>query len=242
MRNTVGVILACLTAVGITALLSHTYRHRNRANDVISVTGLAERDFTADLIVWNARFTARRLELKDAFQQLKRDRKLVREFLEAKAIPAAEIVFSSISIDKEHKTRYLKDGGHESEFIGFRLTQGVEISSKDVRKVEVLAREVTELINSGLEIYSNAPEYYYTKLGALKIEMLALATANAKTRAEKMAGNAGGILGKLKYAKLGVFQITAQNSSEKYTWMGAYNTSSKDKTGAITVKLQYELQ
>jgi hypothetical protein len=52
----------------------------------------------------------------------------------------------------------------------------------------------------------------------------------------------GGKLGKLKCAKLRVLQPTARNSLARYTWMGAYNTSDTDKTGALTVKLQYELE
>ena len=54
--------------------------------------------------------------------------------------------------------------------------------------------------------------------------------------------NSGGKLGKLKHARLGVFQIVAQNSSESYTWSGAYNTTAKNKTGAVTVKLEYALE
>ena len=43
----------------------------------------------------------------------------------------------------------------------------------------------------------------------------------------------------LKVAKMGIFQITGQNSNEDYSWGGAYNTSSKEKTASITMKLTY---
>jgi hypothetical protein len=118
----------------------------------------------------------------------------------------------------------------------------VSIESNTVEQIEAFARDITELINAGVEIYSEAPSYYYTKLGELKLEMLSVATANARTRAEKIVANSGGKLGKLKNARLGVFQIVAQNSSESYTWSGAYNTTSKNKTGAVTVKLEYALE
>jgi hypothetical protein len=39
---------------------------------------------------------------------------------------------------------------------------------------------------------------------------------------------------------MGVFQITGQNSAEDYSWGGTYNTSSKEKTASITMKLVYE--
>jgi hypothetical protein len=38
----------------------------------------------------------------------------------------------------------------------------------------------------------------------------------------------------------GVFQIVGYNSSEDYSWGGAFNTSSKKKTASVTVKLVYQ--
>jgi hypothetical protein len=43
----------------------------------------------------------------------------------------------------------------------------------------------------------------------------------------------------LKNATMGIFQITGQNSSEDYSWGGAFNTSSKRKTASITMRLEY---
>ena len=85
------------------------------------------------------------------------------------------------------------------------------------------------------------PQYYYTKLSELKIEMIAQATKDANERAKKIAENAGSTVGSLKNANMGVFQIVAQNSSEDFSWGGSFNTSSKRKTANITVKLEYEV-
>ena len=40
---------------------------------------------------------------------------------------------------------------------------------------------------------------------------------------------------------MGIFQITGQNSNEDYSWGGTFNTSSKEKTASITMKLDYEV-
>ncbi|MEL6974922.1 MAG: SIMPL domain-containing protein, partial [Bacteroidota bacterium] len=40
----------------------------------------------------------------------------------------------------------------------------------------------------------------------------------------------------------GVFQITGQNSGEDYSWGGAYNTASKNKTASITMRLEYNIK
>jgi uncharacterized protein len=46
-------------------------------------------------------------------------------------------------------------------------------------------------------------------------------------------------LGKLRKATMGVFQITGKNSNENYSYGGAFNTSSKMKTGSITIKMEF---
>jgi len=97
------------------------------------------------------------------------------------------------------------------------------------------------LIDAGIELNSQAPEYYYTKLAELKLKMIEEATKDAYERAGKIAENGGGELGNLKNADMGVFQITAENSSEEYEWGGSFNTTSRRKTANITIRLQYEI-
>ena len=69
--------------------------------------------------------------------------------------------------------------------------------------------------------------------------MLAAATADAKNRADRIAKNAGGGLGSLRNAAMGIFQITAQNSSEEFSYGGNFNTGSKNKTASITARLEF---
>ena len=126
-------------------------------------------------------------------------------------------------------------------FSGFTLSQNVNIQSKQVNEIEEISRQSSELINSGVEFYSNAPEYYYTKLAELKIKMIAEATKDASSRAKSIAENADASLGNLKKSDMGVFQIIAQNSSEDFSYGGSFNTNSKNKTATITVKLVYQV-
>ena len=69
--------------------------------------------------------------------------------------------------------------------------------------------------------------------------MIAAATDDATRRAEQIAKNANTDLGGLKSAKMGIFQIIGQNSNEDYSWGGTFNTSSKEKTATITMKLEF---
>lgn len=187
-------------------------------------------------------FSKKNFNLKEAYSELESERNAIKNYLVGKDIKGSEIIFSSVSINKEFTTIMDSNYNTRTETLtGYNLTQSVQVESKEVTKVENVSREVTELINSGVELYSNAPEYYYTKLSELKLEMVAEATKDAKLRAEKIAENTGSSLGDLKKSEMGVFQIVAQNSSEEYSWGGSFNTSSKNKTATITIKLVYKI-
>ncbi|MFM9422751.1 MAG: hypothetical protein RIR06_1212, partial [Bacteroidota bacterium] len=92
-----------------------------------------------------------------------------------------------------------------------------------------------------VEFYSEAPEFYYTKLAELKQQMVKEATEDARMRAEKIAEASGSELGNLKNAEMGIFQIVGQNSNEDYSWGGTFNTGSRRKTASITMQLEFEI-
>jgi uncharacterized protein len=239
MKQHLNSIIFAIAAIVVVVIATQTYKHRNRQNDLINVTGLGSKDFKSDLIVWRGYFNAFNTDLKASSGTLEQNRESVRKYLTGQGIAEGEIVFSAVETEKVFRYWNDDNGHQQSEFQGYRLSQNVKIESKDVEKVEQVSREVTELINQGIEISSGAPEYYYTKLAELKIQMVAAATEDARTRAEQIAKNAGADLGSLRYAQMGIFQITAQNSSEDYSWGGSFNTSSKMKTANITMKLQF---
>lgn len=242
MKNHLNIIIIAVTIILSVLLLTNTYKNRNRLNDVINVTGLGKKDFRSDLIVWNGSFVRKNFDLKRAYELLKKDKENIKKYLISKDINEKEILFSSVDIHKEFDFTYDSEGNRYSKFSGYRLTQKVEIESKEVEKIENIAREITDLINLGVEFYSNNPQYYYTKLSELKIEMISSATDDARVRAEKIADNARAKIGNLRYARMGIFQITGQNSNENYSWGGTFNTSSKMKTATITIKLQFAIK
>ena len=46
-----------------------------------------------------------------------------------------------------------------------------------------------------------------------------------------------GSLGDLESARMGIFQITGQNSKKNYSWWGTFNTDSREKTTWISIRL-----
>src|SRR6187549_3873382 len=124
------------------AVLGRAYKYRFTSTETISVTGLAEKDFVSDLIVWNGSYSRKSMDLKEAYSLLKQDELSISNYLQGKGIPVGEIVFSAVEINKEFNTTY-DDNGRQtgSEFTGNRLSQVVKVESKNVDKVEKISRE-----------------------------------------------------------------------------------------------------
>ncbi len=238
IRDLLPQIIIGLAIIIAAWILGCYWKRTHVQNETIRVTGLSKKDFVSDLIVWRGNFSKKAMTIQEAYAPLKKDAALTKEYLLKKGVNESEIVFSSVNINKEF--RY--EGNNRSVFDGYTLSQSIQIESKEVEKIEKISREITELIDLGVEFYSQYPEYYSTKLADIKIEMLAQASADARQRAEKISASAGSKLGGLRSATMGIFQITGQNSSEEFSWGGAFNTTSKNKTASITVKLEFAVK
>ncbi len=240
-KNIIAITIASLGFIIGLALLGSAIKNRNKSENTITVTGLGTKTFTSDLITWNGSFSRNSFELQSAYNQLAADKKIINDYLISKGIKSEEMVFSSVDIQKQYNYTPDNYGRSTETFAGYRLSQTVSIESKEVLKVENLSRNITEIINRGIEFTSAPPNYFYTKLAEIKQQMIADATKDARERAEKIAENAKADLGNLKKATTGVIQITAPNSNEEFSYGGTFNTSSKEKEARITIKLEYEV-
>jgi len=235
-------ILIALSVIITGYLLGNAYMSKGKPEPTISVVGMGEETFDSDLIAWNSSFSRKNVDLKLAYAELNNDLKMLKSYLKRKGLVESDIIIEAANIQKEYSNEYDENGNlRNTYFSGYNITQNVKVQSKNVELVEKVSREVSELIDAGIELNSQAPEYYYTKLAELKLKMIEEATIDAYERAGKIAENGGGKLGNLKNADMGVFQITAENSSEEYEWGGSFNTTSRRKTANITIRLKYEI-
>ena len=242
MKQYTNSIIFGIAIVASSIFLGKAYTDRTKIDGEIRVTGLGKADFSSDLIVWEGRFGAQNIDLKKAYLTLEKNKSTINQYLSEKGINTEQLIYSAVNTNQKNKRIYSSDGNYiGEEFVGYELTQSVQIESKEVDKIEKVSREVTELLNQGVQFYSESPRYYYTKLADLKIEMISKATEDARLRAEKISEFSGGKLGDLESAKMGIFQITGQNSKEDYSWGGTFNTSSREKTASITMKLVYKV-
>lgn len=241
MKNA-GIIISVVAAIAViafAAILGNAYKYKYKNSNTINVTGGAKTDFASDIVKWSASYSRKSMDLSEASEQLKRDRDLVRNFLVQKGMNEKEILFNAVSINREFNY-YTDANGHSSNtFTGYNLMQTVSVESKDLNKVDDASREISTLISQGIELSSNTPSYYFSGLEDLKLKLISQASQNARLRAENIAKEAGSSLGELVKADLGIFQITGQNDNEEFSYGGAFNTTSRNKTANITVKASY---
>jgi len=248
VKNITITVIICATAVLIVILSTQAVLgYKKTGTGGITVTGSASQDFVSDLIVWRGSFSRTGQSLGDTYSQLKSDSDAVSAYLQGESVNTDDIVFSSVNIQYNYRDEVTTDAqGNTTRTTvqdGYTLTQTVTIQSDQVDQIEAVSRDVTKLIDTGIVFLSSQPEYYYTKLDELKINMIADATKNARTRVEQIAQNSDSKIGQLLDSSLGVFQITALNSSsDEFSGTGTLNTWSKWKTASITVKLYYSIE
>ena len=223
----VGIVLASL-------IFGWFFANSRKGDDAVTVTGSAKRRISSDLVVWSAGVSYQAPQLADAYRQLAESVPRIKEYLISKGIAESQMTVSSIA--SVAQKRRDSDGNETSEIIGYSLSQQIEVRTSDVQKISQVSREATELINQGILIESKAPQYYYTQIGDLKIEMLGEAAKDAKERASRIASSTGNSIGSVRSAKMGVLQITAADSTDVSDY-GVYDTSTieKDMTAVVNV-------
>ena len=232
------IVISC---VAIAFGLSH---FRSESTHVISATGSASVDFESDIIIWRGSFSSTAYTSQEAYNKIKNDAEVVKNYLTGNGVSDSEIVFDSVDIRRTYHDNYDVNGNYiGTEADGYQLTQSVTVSSSNLDVVEKISRDISSLLDKGVELTSEYPEYYYSDLDALKLDLIDKASLNAKDRIDIIAKNSGASLRKLKNSSLGVFQITAKNTgTSSYSYDGAFDTSSRFKTASITVRLEYDLK
>ncbi len=236
-RNNFSLNSGAALAIGLvlsSLIFGWFYSNAKKGDEAVTVTGSARKRIKSDLVVWSAGVSYQAPQLADAYRSLSENIPRVKQYLLSKGIAENQITVSSIATQTLKKQD--ENGVESSEITAYSLRQQIEVRSNEVDKIGQIAREATELINQGILIESNAPQYYYTQLGDLKIEMLGEAARDAKTRAERIADSTGNKIGAVRSARMGVMQITAADSTEvSDAGISDSTTIDKDVTAVVNI-------
>jgi len=237
MRGRPDALLVGLALLAVAVFLGSIFigrgiRDRGR-NDVITVTGSAKKRISADYVVWTPALSVEGGSVASASEDIARSATRVRAFLREEGVRRGELTVQPLSIE----TITAEDtGGEGVGILGYTLTQRFTIRSPRVEAVRRVARATPKLLAKNIPLVGNAPQYVYTKLPTLRPELLRAATRDAQERANVLVDATGSKLGGLRNVDVGVFQVTAPNSTEVSDY-GEYDTSTqlKDVTAVVNV-------
>lgn len=218
-----------------TSIVSHTLSRSG-----IEVTGSAVEIVKSDLASWDIDITTSSKSEKQAFDQLIKNKDTVLNYLKSKGFNDTEIEVKNIVISPIFKIS--PDTGEAlNEIDHYEIVQTIRVTSNNINLIKDASLDAQNLLNQGIDIKSNPPAYFYTKLSELKVKLLNEASDDAKQRAKAMLKSTGNRIGAIKSAKTGVFQITPPNSTEVSDY-GIYDTSTIDKKVTAVTQVTFRIR
>jgi hypothetical protein len=216
-------------------VVSATFLNIRKLNNVISVSGSAKEQISADLARWTGNFSRSvfKSQIKEGYAQMKEDEKIVEDFLIAQGFQG-KFEISPIFMNEVYKY----DSNSPQEY---NLTQNIEIKSDDVNKMKELAKNSEKLAEQGIIFSANSVEYYYSKLPESRISLLPEAIKDAKKRAEAIAVSSGKKVDDIRSVTMGVVQVMPVGAIEVSDY-GLYDTSGIEKEIMVTVKASFGLK
>lgn len=226
-------VLALAVVIG-SALIASGIRDRNRT-DVITVTGSTKQRIVSDYVIWRSSLSSDQSSAAEALAEVAAWTRRARRFFLAQGVAAEELTVQPVST--------IGPGGVDeegNEILGYRLTRRFEIRSSRVEAIAAIAEQSSALLAEDVPLAAEAPEYVYTKLSSLRPELLKAAISDAQQRARVIVEASGVELGKVRGVDVGVFQITAPNSTEVSDY-GEYDLSTQAKEVTAVVNVTFAL-
>ncbi len=219
------VLSATIISVGV-LFSSLVFASKMQKNESITVTGSASKIVKSDSAKVGFMVQKRAKSQKDAFNLLKAQNPMIVDFLVSKGIDKTSI--EAKPVGGYYIYKITPAGYNTNELLAYNATQNYEISSKDVDKIKEIATEIQALANKGVDLEIYQPEFFYSDMASIKIDLLKEATQDAKQRATSMLSAANSKVGKVRQMRMGVFQITPPDST-MVSDMGVNDTSTVDK-------------
>ena len=234
-----GMLALSLSFVIAAMILSSAAVKVKRAQDAVAVTGSARMQVESDYVIWRGSITANAPTLQRASLDLANYRVRVKEFFKRSGVPDSVITFKTVySITHQE---YDDNGRFTGRILGYEVSQWFEIHSADIDKVISVADAAQTLMREGIPFNSNSPEFFYTQLDEARVSLMAEATKDARRRAEQIAKAAGGHIGPIRQARMGVIQVVAPHSTTVSDY-GVYDTSTRKKDVVAVVKVTFSVK
>ena len=183
----------------------------------VTVKGLSEQEYPADVVIWPIQFTLASNELAALYTNLEDNTARIRTFLLDAGLEAAEITVSAPLITDKSAQSY---GGAQQPEFRYSAQQTVTVYSDNVERVRGVMSRLVDLGKQGIALtgggYQEQTEYLFTRLNEVKPAMIEAATTQAREVALKFAQDSNSRLGKIKRASQGQFTISPRDKNNPH--------------------------
>lgn len=245
--NRFGVFLpaALLLAIGMGLagwFVAEGLRAHGTADRYVSVKGISEREVKADLAIWPLAFVVGGDDLVEVQRDLERNARLITGFLTDAGFAEEEIEPQDLRVTDRQAQVYNSGPLSGPRFIA---SQTIVLRSTEVDAVAELSGQLGSLVSQGVVLgndpnnYSptTGPSFLFTELTAIKPEMIAEATANARQGAEQFAADSGAAVGGIRVANQGIFQILPRDDAP-----GIYEPAQLHKKVRVVSTIEFFLE
>ena len=197
----------------------------------VTVKGLVEKEVKADQAVWFLRFRRASDELKDAHTKISSDRDTALAFLKNQGFKDEEITREPTRTIDKLAREYGQD--QVTERFRYIVSSSLVVTTNNIDLVAKALGATEELLKSGvlldgqMEQGTANPRYVITTFNALRPQLLAEATKNARLTAQQFASDSGARVGKIRSANQGVIQIFGSDGNEESAPYSPTSTPSK---------------
>ena len=233
------ILVSCLIITLGFLIAALIFASKISKDENITVTGSAYKIVKSDSAKLEFSIRTRKINQKEAFNNLKQLTPKVVEYLENKGFKKEDIdikAMNGYSVYRQNEKGY-----STNEVIAYDASQLIEIKSNDVLKIKDITTDIQNLIDKEINIEVYSPQYFYSDLASIKIDLLKEASLDAKQRANSMLEATGAKAGKVKSMRMGVFQITPVDST-MVSDMGINDTSSIDKKVTAVANVVFKVK
>ena len=182
----------------------------------VTVKGLSEREYPADIVIWPIHFSAADNNLPALYASMEKDAAIIKAFLQDKGFSQEEISTSPPQVTDKLAQ------GYERSRIEFRYSasQAMTVYSRQIEEVRSTMNTIADIGKQGVALtsggYQASTEYLFTRLNEVKPDMVEEATNKAREVAQKFAQDSNSRLGKIKRARQGQFSISSRDKNNPH--------------------------
>lgn len=231
-------IIGAAFVIGV-IIFSITWRGNQNANQKITVTGSAKIEIVSDFGILKGTLSVSAFTADAAYRELQNQKKKLVEYIVSQGFPKEKINFFTVTNYAQYE---LNSMGYTTNIVrGYVYSQRLEVQSENVELINKLSLEISGIVERGVTFYVEPPDYHYSKLANVKIEVQAQAAKDAMERAKKIAEATGRKIGPMKDARMGILQITPKYSNQISDY-GINDLSSIEKEITAVVSASFELE